>query len=354
MRKKRVLLFALVLSLLLSLNLAVFAEEEIPSLWEAYSDYFLIGTAVNSRTLNTHRDLIVKHFNSITAENEMKFDALQPTEGIFNFYRADQMIEFAKENNIQVRGHVLVWHSQTPSWVFRFAGQPASKELLLERMRNHISTVVGRYKGQIYAWDVVNEAISDGPEIYRDSPWYNIIGKEFIAEAFRAAHEADPDAKLFYNDYNAVEPAKMQKIYNMLKELIEEGVPIHGVGIQGHWSIEHPDLLQIMRAIEKYASLGLEIHITELDLSVFAWDDHRKLAEPTPEMIEKQALRYKNLFNIFKRYSDHITSVTLWGVADDSTWKDNYPVQGRKDWPLLFDVNHQPKEAFWAVIEASK
>ena len=232
MRKRRVLLFALVLSLLLSLNLAVFAEEEIPSLWEAYSDYFLIGTAVNSRTLNTHRDLIVKHFNSITAENEMKFDALQPTEGIFNFYRADQMIEFAKENNIQVRGHVLVWHSQTPSWVFRFAGQPATKELLLERMRNHISTVVGRYKGQIYAWDVVNEAISDGPEIYRDSPWYNIIGKEFIAEAFRAAHEADPDAKLFYNDYNAVEPAKMQKIYNMLKELIEEGVPIHGVGIR--------------------------------------------------------------------------------------------------------------------------
>lgn len=342
------------MSLLLVFNLGIFAEE-IPSLYEVYSDYFPIGTAINGRTMNTHRDLIVKHFNSITAENEMKFDALQPNQGIFNFYMADQMVNFAMENNMKIRGHVLVWHSQTPGWVFRMAGEPVSKELLLERMRNHIEKVVGRYKGKIYAWDVVNEAISDGAGIHReDSPWFEIIGKEYIAEAFRAAHAADPDAKLFYNDYNATEPAKMYKIYNLLKELLEEGVPIHGVGIQGHWSIEHPDMLQIMRAIEKYASLGLEIHITELDLSVFAWDDHRKLSEPTPEMLEKQATRYKNLFNLFKRYQGQITSVTLWGVADDSTWKDNHPVQGRKDWPLLFDVNHQPKEAFWAVIEASK
>lgn len=331
-------------------------ELETPSLAEAYEDYFPIGTAVNSTTIRSHRDIAKYHFSSLTAENEMKFDHLQPQKGNFTFERADEIIELARKNNMMVRGHVLVWHSQTPAWVFQENGKRVSREELLERMRTHIRIVVGHFKGDIYAWDVVNETISDNPnEIYRrDNPWLDIIGEEYIAEAFRAAHEADPDAKLFYNDYNAIQPQKMNKIYNMLKKLLDDGVPIHGVGIQGHWDIGSFSSLQLMQAIEKYASLGLEVQITELDMSVFSWGDNRRLAEPSTEMLEKQSQCYQNIFNICKRYPDDITGITLWGVADDSTWKDNYPVRNRKDWPLLFDVKHQPKEAFWGVIEASK
>lgn len=363
MRKVRknysfLLIFTIFFSVLFFNSCSMKAEIdlEIPSLAEAYEDYFLIGTAVNSTTIKSHKDLIEKQFNSLTAENEMKFDHLQPQKGNFRFDRADEIVELARKNNMKVRGHVLVWHNQTPAWVFQENGERVSREELLERMKTHIRVVVERYKGDIYAWDVVNEAISDNPgEIYRsDNPWYEIIGEEFIAEAFRAAHEADPDAKLFYNDYNAIQPHKREKIYNMLEGLIAEGVPIHGIGIQGHWDIGTFSSVQLMQAIEKYASLGLEVQITELDMSVFAWGDNRKLDMPTEEMLEKQSQYYKTIFSIFKRYSDDITGVTLWGIADDSTWKDDYPVKNRKDWPLLFNEKHQPKEAFWSVIEASK
>ncbi|NLM96498.1 MAG: endo-1,4-beta-xylanase [Halanaerobiaceae bacterium] len=332
------------------------SEREIPSLAEVYADYFPIGTAVNSSTIKSHQELIEYHFNSLTAENEMKFDHLQPHKGNFTFGRADEIVELARRNNMKVRGHVLVWHSQTPAWVFQENGQRVSREELLERMRTHIRKVVGHFKGDVYAWDVVNEAISDNPnEIYRsDNPWFEIIGEEYIAEAFRAAHEADPDARLFYNDYNAIQPQKRDKIYNMLKKLLDDGVPIHGVGIQGHWDISSFSSLQLMQAIEKYASLGLEVQITELDISVYAWGDNRRLAEPDTEMLQRQSLCYKNVFNICKRYPDVVTGITLWGVADDSTWKDDFPVKNRKDWPLLFDENHQPKEAFWELIEANK
>jgi len=351
-------LLVLVFSLALNINTAPVqaGSDELPSLHEAYSEYFSIGAAVNSSTINTHRNLIEKHFNSLTAENEMKFDHLQPREGFFTFSRADEIVKLARENNMKVRGHVLVWHSQTPDWVFVDKGKTASREVLLERMENHIKTVVERYKDDVYAWDVVNEAISDdGYQTHReDSPWYQIIGEDYIAEAFRIAHEADPEARLFYNDYNAVQPQKMNKIYNMLKGLLEDGVPVHGIGIQGHWDISSPSVIDIMQAIEKYASLGLEVQITELDISVFPWNDRRKLAEPTAEMLEKQNKRYQALFNLFKRYQDELTGVILWGVADDSTWKDNHPVQGRKDWPLLFDEDHQPKGAFWEVIQAAE
>lgn len=325
---------------------------EIPALCQVYNDYFPIGAAVNYQTVQSHQSLLKKHFNSITAENEMKFESLQFLEGYYDFDRADAIVNFAKQNKKKVRGHTLVWHNQTPQWVFRDKSyNEASKELLLQRMKEHITTVVSRYKGAVYAWDVVNEAIADDSSFYRDSPWYRIIGPEFIEYAFIYAHEADPEAELYYNDYNAVNRNKCEKIYQLLKGLKEKGIPVHGVGIQGHWDINSPSLYEVETAIQKYASLGLKIHITELDLSLFAWGDNSKLTEPGEELLEKQAQRYRDFFELFRKYQDVITNVTFWGVADDCTWKDNFPVPGRKDWPLLFDVNHQPKKAFRAVTE---
>ena len=221
-------------------------------------------------------------------------------------------------------------------------------------MEDHINTVVSRYRGSIYCWDVVNEAVADsGPEILRQkSPWLEIIGPEFIARAFEFAHAADPEALLFYNDYNAVQAVKRDKIYQLVKGLQEKGIPVHGVGIQAHWNIYWPTTAEIREAIEKYASLGLQVHITELDMSVFAFDDRRSdLTEPTPEMITKQAERYEQIFGLFREYADVITNVTLWGAADDVTWLHNFPVRGRRNWPLLFDMNHKPKPALERILQ---
>ncbi|GBF77861.1 hypothetical protein PA598K_06439 [Paenibacillus sp. 598K] len=313
-----------------------------------------MGAAVNPRTLVDQRDLLREHFNSVTAENEMKFERLQPEEGRYTFEHADRMMDFAKEYGIGVRGHTLVWHNQTPAWVFEDgSGGTIDREGLLARMKSHIDTVVGRYKGEIYAWDVVNEAVADsGPEVLRESPWLSIAGEDFIARAFEYAHAADPGALLFYNDYNESVPEKREKIYTLVKSLLDRDVPIHGVGLQAHWSLFHPDTDDIRRAIERYASLGLKLHITELDVSVFAHDDKRTdLKEPSAEMMERQAERYGEFFGLFREYSEYITSVTFWGAADDYTWLDYFPVRSRKNWPFLFDAAHQPKPSFWKVVQ---
>src|SRR5690554_5307023 len=329
-------------------------HKEVPALAEVYQDFFPVGAAVNSWTIESHKDLIEKHFNSLTAENEMKFESIQRSPGKYTFERADAIVELAEKNGMLVRGHTLVWHSQTPAWVFKDEkGRPASRELLLKRMEEHITTVVSRYRGRVYAWDVVNEAVTDGggPGYLRtDSPWYRIIGPDYIAQAFIFAHRADPGAKLFYNDYSAVDPAKSDRIYRLLKDLLEQGVPVHGVGIQGHWDISYPSANQVEAAIRKYASLGLEVQITELDISVFPWSDRGHLRAAPKNRLRTQAQRYRELFEVFRRNKDVVTGVTFWGVADDRTWKDNFPVRGRKDWPLVFDEEHQPKAAFWEIV----
>lgn len=347
-----VLMVFVLLSALLQVTKASEPQVQVPSLGQVYKEYFPIGAAVNSRTLLTHRDLIKKHFGSVTAENEMKFDHIQPFEGVYTFDRADEIVDFARENDLMVRGHTLVWHNQAPAWVFKGDnGEPVSRAVLLHRMKEHIHAVVGRYKGAVYAWDVVNEAVSDREGFLRaDSPWYKILGEDYIAKAFEYAHEADPEAKLFYNDYNAVNPDKRDKIYKLLKSLLDRGVPVHGIGIQAHWDIYGPSLADIEAAIKKYASLGLEVQITELDVSLFAWGDKSSFTEPPQEFLEKQARRYRELFELFRKHSDVITGVTFWGIADDSTWKDDFPVKGRNDWPLLFDDNHQPKKCFWEIV----
>jgi endo-1,4-beta-xylanase len=300
----------------------------------------------------------------------MKFDALQPTEGTFTYTTADRIVSFAQTNNMKVRGHALVWHRQTPAWVFA----NASRDVLLARMRSHITAVMNHFKGKVYAWDVVNEAIMDdgryrtGDETADDqkSSWHKIIGDSYIAEAFKAARAADPNAKLFYNDYYDHIPAKRDAVYNMLKGLLDSGVVVHGVGIQTHINIEpspvmtHQGYLQTVAnleaAIVKYASLGLEVQVTEMDVSLYIpgvtymSSMFYTAATFTDALQTQQAERYRVFFDMFRAHKDVLTGVTLWGIADDNTWLSEFS-SGRKDFPLLFDTNHQPKKAFWSVVD---
>lgn len=327
-------------------------QTSLISLANVYKEYFLIGAAVNKNTIQSQKNLLINQFSSITAENEMKPENLQREEDRFTFEVADQFISFAEKHGIKMRGHTLVWHNQTPDWMFSNSdGSLVGRELLLERMKSHISTVASRYKGRIYSWDVVNEAIDDHPDIFfRKSKYLEIIGEDFIEKAFRFAHEADPNTSLFYNDYNECVPEKRDKIFKLVQSLIEKGVPIHGIGMQGHWNLTKPSLDNIRAAIEKYASLGLQIQITELDLSVFDSDDKRTdLTEPTSEMLTLQAERYDQVFALFREYKDVISSVTFWGAADDYTWLNDFPVRNRKNWPFVFDENHEPKQSFWRI-----
>ncbi|MCZ8522454.1 MULTISPECIES: endo-1,4-beta-xylanase [Paenibacillus] len=326
----------------------------IPSLKEVYADRFAVGAAVNPLTIVTQKELLAAHFSSITAENEMKPVSVQPEEGRFTFDDADRIAAFAAAHGMKMRGHTLVWHNQTPDWMFLDgAGHPAGKELVLRRMRDHIDAVVGRYRDRIQVWDVVNEAVSDeGPQLLRSSQWLDAAGDEFIRRAFEYAHEADPQALLFYNDYNECHPDKRERIYQLLKSLKEQGTPVHGMGMQGHWSLQRPSVDEIRAAVERYASLDLQLHVTELDVSVFEWDDQRTdLLQPTEEMLEAQERRYEEIFGLLREYSGVITSVTFWGAADDYTWLDHFPVRNRKNWPFLFDEKHQPKKAFWRAVQ---
>lgn len=326
-----------------------------------FKRYFTIGVAVSPRSLKTDEaGLIIQQFGSITPENAMKMGPIHPRENEYFWRDADSIVAFAKSNHLKIRGHNLCWHNQAPRWIFtNAAGDTVSKEILLQRLKEHITTIVTRYKGTIYAWDVVNEAISDKPgEYLRNSPWYRICGEEFIAKAFEYAHEADPDALLFYNDYNEINPVKREKIYKLVKGLQDAGVPIHGVGLQGHWAINELSEEGLTNTIKKFADLGLKIQVTELDISVYTKEHNareRKLQDTlttfTPEKELAQIDMYKRIFTVFEKYKKIITGVTFWNISDRSSWLDNFPVGGRKDYPLLFDKNLLPKKAFWEVVK---
>ncbi|MEJ5229466.1 MAG: endo-1,4-beta-xylanase, partial [Pseudothermotoga sp.] len=324
-------------------------ELEIPALKEVFKNHFKVGVALPAKVLANELDeqLVLKHFNSITAENEMKPESLLVAPGRYNFSQADLYIKFAQENNLVVRGHTLIWHSQTPDWFFRDEnGKLLSKEAMIERMREYIHTVVGHFKGKVYAWDVVNEAIDpDAPNGYRRSLWYQIIGPEYIELAFKFAHEADPNAKLFYNDYNEYEPRKRDLIYKLVKELKEKGVPIHGIGMQQHIGVS-TSIQQIEQAIALFSTIpGIEIHMTEIDMSIYKDQTSNYPTAPYSSLLE-QADVYKKLFDVYKKYSNIITNVTFWGLKDDYSWKN----QRRNDWPLLFDKDYQAKLAYWAIV----
>lgn len=312
--------------------------------------YFEIGVAIEPSFVDNPAQvaLMKRHFSSITAENAMKWSSVQPTEGNFTFANADKIVNFAQANGMKVRGHTLCWHQQVPDWIFRHNGVAASKELVLERLRTHITTVMTRYKGKVYAWDVVNEAIDDGGSVYRNSSWYNICGEDFIFEAFRAARAADPAAKLFYNDYNATQTIKRDKIYALLQKLVAEGL-VDGMGLQGHWSMDYPGNNLITNAIDLYRSLGIDLHITEMDVSIYAGSEAQTAY--TAEIAQKQAAAYSRYFSLLRNNKNFISNVTFWGLADNHTWLDNHPVSGRKNYPLLFDTALKPKSAYFEVIK---
>jgi endo-1,4-beta-xylanase len=324
-----------------------------------YADYFPMGVAVNPKQFDVaiEANLIKSQFNSITPENVMKMGPIHPKEDTYNWVEADKVIAFAQANNMKVRGHALCWHNQVPDWLFvDNAGNQVTKEVLLARMKKHITDVVSRYKGKIYAWDVVNEAVPDTTDaIYRASKFYKIIGPEFIEKAFEYAHEADPNALLFYNDYDTEKKIKRDKIITLLKGLIAKGVPVNGVGMQGHWSIYEPTAQELEESITQFAALGLKVQVTELDVSV-----HQKINEPvkekytgknifTPEMENLQIEKYKILFEVLRKHKDLISGITFWNLSDNNTWLDRFPVTGRKDYPLLFDTKSKPKKAYKAV-----
>ena len=328
---------------------------EVPSLKEIYKDRFLVGFAAGLYYTEVE-ELMARHYNALTPENEMKWSSVQPAPGRFSFGAADQLARFAEENGMKLIGHTLVWHSQTPRWVWEHPdGKARSREEGLALMEEHIRTVAGRYAGRIYQWDVVNEAVEEYNGVWqlRDSPWLRVVGEDYLEHAFRLAHEVDPEALLFYNDYNTADPGKRDRIYQLAKELLEKGVPIHGIGMQGHWSLYHPSAEQIRQAIEKYSSLGLKVSITELDVSVYAWNDrsNRYPGELPEELLHRQAERYAEIFRIFDEYHHVIDRVTFWGTTDARSWLNHFPQRNRPDHPLLFDRKNQPKPAFWAIVD---
>ena len=339
---------------------SVSEKKQEKGLKDYYSEYFPIGVAVAPNSFEGEsKDLILNHFNSMTPENVMKMGVIHPEQDRYNWEPADKIADFARENDMKLRGHALVWHQQTGPWIFEAEdGGKVSKEELLKRMKNHIDSVVKRYKGTIYAWDVVNEAIADdSTQFLRKSDWYNIAGEDFIIKAFEYAHEADPEAKLYYNDYNAIIPEKRDRIYKLLKMLVARDVPIDGVGIQGHWSIFSPSEAELRKALDMYSSLGLDVQITELDVSLYPWEKEQRELRPgesdefTPELEQKQIEKYDMFFEVFRDYKEVLTGVTFWNISDRDTWLDRYPVEGRKNYPLLFDENFQPKKAYWEVVE---
>ena len=314
-------------------------------------EFFYMGAAISPSLIDNPAKvgLIKRHFNSVTAENAMKWSSLQPVEGVFNFTDADKIVSFAQSNGMKVRGHCLCWHNQVPSWVFKDGTATASKELVLQRLRTHITTVLDHFKGKVYAWDVVNEAIDDGSNVYRASQWYNICGEDYIIEAFKAARAADPDIRLFYNDYTAIDPVKREKIYGLLAKLKAQNI-VDGMGLQGHWNMSYPSGTLITDAFNRYKSLGLELQVTEMDVSVYSSNSSPE-SKYTDQIAALQTAAYKRYFDVFRTFKENLTGVTFWGVADDYTWLDNFPVAGRKNWPLLFDENLDPKPAYFEVID---
>ena len=350
---------------------------ELTALKDAFAGKFLVGAALNEATFTESNTveaaLVKKQFNCISPENALKWSALHPEPGVYDFSAADRYVQFGETNKMFIIGHNLIWHEQTPAWVFQDdhgrelrATNAADRSLLLRRMQDHIFTVVGRYRGKIGGWDVVNEALADDGTL-RESPWLRILGSDYIRQAFNFAHEADPKAQLNYNDYGLENPAKRAGAIKLIRQLQSQGVPIFAVGLQGHYGLETPPTNEVNDAIVAFARLGVKVMISELDVDVLpsAWDQsnadvsknfalEKKLNpypnELPPEIQIQLADRYADLCKVFLAHDDVITRVTFWGVEDGDSWLNNWPVPGRTDYPLLFDRQCQPKPAFYSVL----
>jgi endo-1,4-beta-xylanase len=335
-------------------------DDKTKGLKDYYKDYFPMGAAVTPQGLKRMEEsqLIIQQFGSITPENAMKMGPIHPRENEYFWKDADSIAAFAKQHNLKLRGHTLCWHNQTPRWLFidstKTPPDTVSKELLYKRLKEHITAVVTRYKDVIYAWDVCNEVISDNPnEYFRNSIWYRICGEEFVAKAFQFAHEADPKALLFYNDYNETNPVKRQKIIRLVKGLKDAGIPIHGIGLQAHWSIHDLTAGQVDSTLSQFAALGLKLQITELDIKVQPSGFRRdSTVGYTPGREALQTEQYNMVFKLFRKYRHVISGVTFWNVSDRYSWLDRRG--GGKAYPLLFDTTYQPKKAYWNVVNFDK
>lgn len=334
-------------------------DENLPLLHEVFQDRFLIGVSIERHRLpdgnhpTPHQELLA-HFNALTPENDMKWERLQPTEGNFHFEAADALLSYAEKHRKQFTGHTLVWHRQTPDWVFKDGnGDPASRELVISRLRNHIHTVMQRYRGRVRGWDVVNEALSNRADEYlRDSPWLCAIGEDYVALAFKFAREADPDAKLYYNDYALEYPHKRVKMTRLMKELEAVDALPDAVNLQGHYFLQTPTISQIEETLDAITGFGLRVNISELDVSVLNFlQIENKYPESVPAKVLKQhARRYGELFTLFSRHQATIGRITFWNLHDGDSWLNDEPVPGRSDYPLLFDRNGKPKPAFFQVV----
>ena len=337
-----------------------FAQSGETGLKDAYKDYFSIGVAVNMRNISNPEQIAIikKDFNSITAENDMKPQPTEPAYGQFNWENADKIANFCRSNGIKLRGHCLMWHAQIGEWMYKDEkGDLVSKEKLFQNMKHHITAIVERYKDVIYAWDVVNEAISDGgwqggrrgmgehPSPYRNSPLYQIAGDEFIKKAFIYAREDDPHVLLFYNDYNAADPGKRDRIYNMVKSMKEEGVPIDGIGMQGHYNVYGPSMEDVDAALTKYSTIVKHIHITELDIRAnqemggqlnFSRDGGN-ISQVVKTLQEDQ---YARLFKVLRKHKDVVDNVTFWNLSDRDSWL------GARNYPLPYDENYKAKRVY--------
>jgi len=347
------------------------------SLREAFAQEFMMGVALATSQVDGRErragEIAAEQFSAVTPENAMKWQSLHPESDRYDFKAADAYVEFAGKHNMSLIGHALVWHSQAPSWVFEGAeGKPATREVMLNRMRQYIHAVVGRYKGKVKGWDVVNEALSDsGGDILRDSLWRRLIGDDFIDHAFRFAKEADPQAELYYNDYGLEDERKRGNCVKLLRGLLDRGVPVTGVGTQSHFQLDYPSLAAVDQTLSALSSLRLKVMVTELDVDVLPYRENPGIADLSrreegnkamdpcvaglPGEIQiKLANRYRDLFALYLRHREAIARVTFWGLDDRQSWLNDFPIAGRTNHPLLFDRELKPKPAFFAVLEKGR
>tara|TARA_Y200000002_G_scaffold133911_1_gene110400 strand:+ start:13245 stop:14363 length:1119 start_codon:yes stop_codon:yes gene_type:complete len=363
------------------------------TLKSAYEDAFLIGNIIAGgfhaedppyRQDDRELAILAREYNCLTSENNMKMMFVQPEEGVFNFKGTDAAVDFAESNDMLYVGHALVWHSMVPNWIFKYKnGKEVSREDLIDRMRTHIYTLVGRYKGRIKYWDVVNEAIDtkyiEDPKtgknkqvaFFRESPWMKIIGPEYIEMAFQFAHEADPDALLIYNDFSMFEEPKARFAAGLYCYLKSKGIAIHGIGFQGHYHLKYPSLASLQKSIDIISAVGAQISISELDVGILPLIDDYKGADVDKKVeldkklnpyvdgvpqkiLAQQAVRYRELFELFMHNRDHIERVTFWGMLDQYSWINDWPVKGRTAAPLLFDRNYDAKPAYTALKQLVK
>ena len=346
---------------------------------DAFAGKFLVGAALSQDQILGREPgtlaLVARQFNALTAENDMKWERIQPEEGRFDFEAPDALVDFADRHDMDLTGHVLLWHSQTPDWVFSDGqGGTASREQLLGRLERHMRTVLERYRGRVAAWDVVNEALNEDGSL-RDSPWRQILGNDYVAETFRLAHAIDPEIRLVYNDYNLFKPAKRAGAVRLVQAIQDAGVPIHAVGMQGHYGLGYPEsLAEVQASIRAFGAAGVKVEITELDLSVLPFPEEAEqgadidqdlalqarldpYAGGLPEVVaDEQAAQFLALFEIYLAEADTVDRVTFWGVHDGQSWRNGWPMSGRTDYPLTFDRAGAPKpvaRSLWSLARAA-